>query len=94
MPNISESSLPGVGRKFQVETTSGDRLTIILHDDGRRELYHFLRQDPGRVASVDTLQDSEARQVAGIIGGLTCAPEAPHATELALDTDAPGRLDE
>ena len=28
MSTISESNLPGVGRKFQIETTSGDRLII------------------------------------------------------------------
>lgn len=85
MPTISESSLPGVGRKFQVETTSGDRLTIIIHDDGRRELYHFTRDNLSRAASVLTLQDSEARQIAGIVGGLSYVPKALPTAELVLD---------
>jgi len=68
MSTISESNLPGVGRKFQIEAASGDRLTIVIHDDGTRELYHFARKSPDKVASVVTLSDSEARQVAGIIG--------------------------
>lgn len=83
MPSIQESNLPGVGRKFQVEATSGDRLTVVIHDDGRRELYHFLPNN--RVASVVTLQDSEARQVAGIIGGLTYVPKALPTAEIVID---------
>ena len=85
MPSILESKLPGVGHKFQIEATSGDRLTIVIHDDGRRELYHFTRDTPSRVASVVTLQDSEARQVAGIIGGLTYVPKALPTAEIVLD---------
>lgn len=85
MPSIQESNLPGVGHKFQVEATSGDKLTIVIHDDGRRELYHFTKDTPSRVASVVTLQDSEARQVAGIIGGLTYVPKALPTAEIVID---------
>jgi TrkA domain protein len=71
MSTISEAFLPGVGRKFQVETLSGDRLVIVIHDDGMRELYHFTRKNLDRPVSVLRLDDGEARQIAGIIGGLT-----------------------
>jgi TrkA domain protein len=85
MSTISESKLPGVGYKFQIETASGDRLTIVIHDDGTRELYHFTEKRPDRVASVVTLTDSEARQVAGIVGGLTYVPKALPSEEIILD---------
>jgi hypothetical protein len=53
MSGISESNLPGVGRKFQIETLSGDRLTIVIHDDGTRELYHFNRKNLESDCSLD-----------------------------------------
>lgn len=85
MSTISESNLPGVGRKFQIETSSGDHLVIVIHDDGTRELYHFNRKNPDRAASVLTLSDSEARQIAGIVGGLTYVPKALPSDEIVLD---------
>lgn len=85
MSTISEINLPGVGRKFQVETLSGDRLVIVIHDDGQRELYHFTRKNPDRAASVLRLTDGEARQIAGIVGGLTYVPKALPSTEVVLE---------
>jgi len=85
MSTISEANLPGVGRKFQIEVSNGDRLIIVIHDDGTRELYHFDRKNFDRAASVITLADSEARQIAGIIGGLSYVPKALPSAELILD---------
>jgi TrkA domain protein len=85
MSTIREANLPGIGRKFQVEIANGDRVVIIIHDDGTRELYHFTRKNPDRAASVVTLADSEARQLAGIIGGLTYVPKALPSAEVVLD---------
>lgn len=85
MSTISEANLPGVGRKFQVEVSNGDRLIIVIHDDGTREIYHFERKKFERAASVVTLADSEARQIAGILGGLSYVPKALPSAELVLD---------
>ena len=85
MSTISEAYLPGVGRKFQVETVRGDRLVIIIHDDGMREIYYFERKQLERAASVIALTDGEARQIAGIVGGLSYVPKALPNAEVVLD---------
>ncbi|MEP7212243.1 MAG: TrkA C-terminal domain-containing protein [Acidobacteriota bacterium] len=85
MSSVSEAYLPGIGRKFQIETVRGDRLVVVIHDDGDREIYHFTRKNLDKPASVITLTDGEARQIAGIVGGLTYVPKALPNAEVVLD---------
>lgn len=83
--NIRESELPGIGYKYEIITKNQDKLVIVIHDDGRREIYHFDSDDHEEVLSNATFNDAEARQIAGIIGGMAYKPKALEKVEFAFD---------
>lgn len=81
---VRESDLVGIGKKYQVETVAGDDMIVVIHDDGKRELYRS-EDDGSETHCVMTLSDEESRQLAGIIGGLSYKPKALETIEFALD---------
>lgn len=83
--DIRESDLPGIGRKFQADARSGERVVIVIHDDGRRELFQFGEDNYDECAASVSLDDSEARQLAGILGGMAYTPKALESVEVAFD---------
>lgn len=71
---IRESDLPGVGKKYSAETAAGDRLVLVIHHDGSRELFRFGRDDPDRPESVIPLTDEEAHRIGALLAGTYFQP--------------------
>lgn len=83
MLEVRETRLPGVGTKFTMRTTRGDKVSSVVHLDGMREIYHYSDEDDE--PHVITLNDEEARQLGAIIGGVVYRPQLVKDLELALE---------
>lgn len=84
MVNIKEADLPGVGKKYTLEyTETGGSLVIILHTDGKREIYCFKKKGESPI-SVITLNDEEAREAGAILGGAFFKPKIVEDLEAVL----------
>jgi TrkA domain protein len=81
--DLRETRLPGVGVKYTLRLDDGERLAIILHNDGNRELYVFDRDDEDPRAVV-RLDDDEARQLGAVLGGAYERPKIVEDLEMAL----------
>jgi TrkA domain protein len=82
--DLRETRLPGVGTKFTLRLDVGGRLAIILHNDGKRELYFFRHAADEEPDAVITLDDDEARQLGAVIGGAYERPKIVEDLEMAL----------
>ncbi|MCL6506963.1 MAG: hypothetical protein K6T59_08055 [Bryobacteraceae bacterium] len=83
MALIREAELPGLGKKYQMTLENGEEVAVIIHDDGHREIYHFLPDGDDAVDSF-LLNDQEARQLGSIIGGAFYQPRALEKLEAAV----------
>jgi TrkA domain protein len=82
--DLRETRLPGVGVKYAFRTAQGGRLSVIMHNDGQREIYYYRRGDDDEPTAVIELHDDEARQLGAIIGGAYERPRIVEELELAL----------
>jgi TrkA domain protein len=84
MPSeLNETRLPGIGVKYAVPLVGGGRLSVILHNDGKREVYVF-RTGDDEPRAVFALDDDEARQLGAVLGGAYERPKIVEDLEMAL----------
>lgn len=81
--NVQEHDLPGVGKKFAITTNDEDRLTLIIHNTGHRELYFFERGEDFPAHAL-RLEDAEARKFGALVGGAYFQPAVAESMEMVL----------
>lgn len=80
---IEETSLPGVGKKHVIDLGDKERLVIITHNTGRREVFH--KQTPDADATkLFSVSDQQARTIGTILEGAYFQPVASDTTETQL----------
>lgn len=84
MAVIKEAELPGLGKKFEVTLENGDRIVVVIHDEGTREIYHFQAGEEDEPQFSVTLTDQESRQLGSIIGGSFYQPRLLERLETAV----------
>ncbi|MBM4247953.1 MAG: cation:proton antiporter regulatory subunit [Euryarchaeota archaeon] len=66
MADITENELPGIGKRFSLDTVEGGTVTVIAHLSGRRDVYYSTGED--RSPTFFTLTDEEARRLSAVLG--------------------------
>lgn len=70
---IYEAEVPGVGHKFELELDDEERLVVLIHHDGKREVY--LRPGPNEDSEkLFGLTGKRARQLGSILEGAYFQP--------------------
>lgn len=80
--------LPGVGTRYDFTTRGGRRISVVVHQDGRRFVGFYDpedAEDPDSCKSTVPLEPDEASSLATIISPDFSASEGLHARELELD---------
>lgn len=82
MATIEQTDLPGVGVRYDLWTAEGQRVGVVHHRSGRRELYVSATDDPDTVTASLNLSDDEAHTLVEMMGvspvveGLASAQQA------------------
>ena len=69
MTKVSETQLPGVGVRHDFMTRDGDRIGVISHRTGRRDLLIYDKDDPDSCAVVMPLDDDDTHTLTEMLGG-------------------------
>lgn len=69
MRKVTETDMPGVGVRFDLETTSGRCVGVVVHQSGRRDLVVYDDRDLDRACESVELSEDEGHTLGEILGG-------------------------
>ena len=75
MTEIHEVKLPGVGVRYEFQTSEGRRIGVISHRSGLREIYLSRPDDPDEFKRVLGLSPDDARTLAELLGATRVAQQ-------------------
>lgn len=84
MSEITETQVPGVGIRYEFTTEGGDRVGVLVHRGGRRELLVYDQEDPDACRTVLHLSRPDTRTVTELLGA-SQVTEAATAVEQQIE---------
>ncbi|MXR42851.1 potassium transporter TrkA [Halobaculum sp. WSA2] len=84
---VYESDLPGVGKKHEIELHGDERLVVVTHNTGKREVYRRKNADSD-AEKLFELSDGLARTVGTVLEGAYFQPVATENIETVLGGNA------
>ncbi|QBI21167.1 potassium transporter TrkA [Egibacter rhizosphaerae] len=81
MREIEETTLPGVGVRHEFLTRGGDRVAVLNHRSGYRELLLYRHDDPDSCRAILRLDDEDSTALAELLGGPHLAPSLTAITQ-------------
>ena len=75
MTDVKETRLPGIGVRYDFTTVSGQRLGVVHHRTGERELLIYDEEDPDACRAVVRLGEADSRTLDDLLGGSRVAEE-------------------
>jgi TrkA domain protein len=83
MAEVTETPLPGVGVRHEFTTAAGERLAVLSHRTGRREIAVYDRADPDACTTVLHLSPDDTRTLVELLGGSPLSEAAAGVQRLA-----------
>lgn len=68
MTTIDQTELPGVGVRYEFDTDRGERVGVLQHLSGDRELLLYDKDDPDTCERTLRLKDADAEALADLLG--------------------------